>query len=475
VRELCQRVYSEAELPAYARGYAHLIAAEGYVAAGDRDAAQAEFERIAGETAYPEVHRMEARERVGEVARQAAGLPARDPEATRTHVEPVDRFAAEVFVAPDGDDAADGTAAHPVATLSRARDLVRQRKVGTPGAILVRVGAGEYTVGETFALTAEDGGVEGAPVVYRAEGGKAVFYGGRRLSGFRIVTDEGVLARLPEEARGSVYECDLRAQGITDYGELRTRGIGQPPSPPTLELYVYGVPMTPARWPNEGFVKIRELVDPGDPAAGRPATIGYLDDRHARWAEAEDVWLFGYFHWLWADAAIKVGSIDTAARTLTTAEPYTYGGGMDNGQGIQYYALNLLEEIDAPGEWYLDRTAGVLYLYPPTDPAGATIEVGMFAGPMVTMQGVSNVRLEGLAFDLGRYQGLVLTDATDCLIAGCTVSRMADSGVLVHGGARVTLLGCDVHTTGRRGTEIIGGDRATLTPGGHVVEDCVIH
>ena len=475
VRELCRRVYSETELPAYARGYAHLIAAESYVAAKELGGAQAEFERIAGEAAYPEVYRMEARERVGEVARQAAGLPARDLEATRTHVEPVDRFAAEVFVAPDGDDAADGTAGHPVATLSRARDLVRQLRARTPGAIVVRVGAGEYLVDETFTLTAEDGGAEGAPVVYRAEGGKAVFYGGRRLRDFRIVTDEGVLASLPEEARGRVYECDLRAQGITDYGELRTRGFSQPPSPPTLELYVDGVPMTPARWPNEGFVKIRELVDPGDPATGRPATIGYLDDRHARWAEAGDVWLFGYFRWLWADAAIKVGRIDTAARTLTTAEPYNYGGGMDNGQGIQYYAFNLLEEIDAPGEWYLDRTAGVLYLYPPTDPAGATIEVGMFAGPMVTVRDVSNVRLEGLTFDLGRYQGLVLEDATDCVIAGCTVSRMADSGVLVHGGARVTLLGCDIHTTGRRGTEIIGGDRATLAPGGHVVENCVIH
>jgi hypothetical protein len=471
VRTLCERVYSEPELPAYARSYADLIAAEAYVADDMLGEARAAFERIAGEASYPGVHRMEARERAAEVARQAEGLPPRDIEATRTHIDEVTDFAADVFVAPGGDDAADGAAARPVASLTRARDLVRQHKAATPGAIVVHVAAGEYHVRETLALTAEDGGAPGAPVVYRAEGGKATFYGGQRLTGFAPVTDQAVLARLPEEARGKVYACDLAALGVTDYGERRDRGFGLPPSPPTLELYVDGRPMTPARWPNEGFVKIGELVDPG---AGHPAVFTYLDDRHARWAQADDVWLFGYFHWLWADAAIKVGKIDPVARTVTTAEAYPYGGGMDNGQGIQYYALNLLEEIDTPGEWYLDRKAGKLYLYPPTDPNAATIEIGMFSAPMVTMRGVSHVQLEGLTFDLGRYQGLVLEDSSDCLIAGCTVSRMADSGVLVHGGERVTLLGCDIRLMGRRGTEVIGGDRATLTPGGHVVENCVI-
>jgi parallel beta-helix repeat protein len=69
----------------------------------------------------------------------------------------------------------------------------------------------------------------------------------------------------------------------------------------------------------------------------------------------------------------------------------------------------------------------------------------------------------------------VLGDCSDCLIAGCTVSRMADNGIVIRDGARNMLLGCDVHTIGRRATEVIGGDRETLTPGGHVVENCRIY
>lgn len=99
----------------------------------------------------------------------------------------------------------------------------------------------------------------------------------------------------------------------------------------------------------------------------------------------------------------------------------------------------------------------------------------MFSGPMITMEGVSHVRLEGLTLDLGRYRGIVMQGCSDCLVVGCTVRRMADNGVMVHGGQRVSLHSCDVHTIGRRATEVIGGDRATLTPGEHWVENCRIH
>ena len=52
---------------------------------------------------------------------------------------------------------------------------------------------------------------------------------------------------------------------------------------------------------------------------------------------------------------------------------------------------------------------------------------------------------------------------------------MAGNGISILGGARNTLLSCDVHTIGRRATEVTGGDRETLTPGGHVVANCRIH
>ena len=475
VRAACTALMSSADVPAALRSYAHLRIAQSHAAEGEPDLAKAEYAKIAAAADYPDVHRQEAEDCVAEIDRVAQGLPARDPAASRTTVTQIAQFAAEVFVSPDGDDANDGSAQRPVATLQRARDLVR--RIDTDGPIAVNVLPGEYVVTGPLQLTTEDSGRPDAPVVYRAtEPGRAEFYGGTRIGGFGPVTDPEVLARLPEEGRGEVLQCDLRARGIDHFGELAVRGFGQPPSPPTLELFVNGEPMTLARWPNSGFVGIAELLEPGNKNEGKPSVFKYLDDRHQRWTEAEEPWLFGYFRYLWADATIKVSRIDPEARTVTCDEAYNYGGpGMHTGQGIQYYAFNLLEEIDEPGEWYLDRETGILYLYPPADPATATVEIGLLSTPMVTMDNVTDVRFEGLVFDLSRYHGLILTDCSRCLIAGCTVSRMAGNGITISGGEGNGLLGCDIHTIGRRASEVIGGDRATLTPGRHFVENCRIH
>ena len=478
VRELCQQVVDAEDVPVHFRSYGQLRIAQSYMAKKKLADARAVYDAIAANESYPEVHRYEARECAKEIARKKQGLPPRDPAASRTLVPTIDTFAAEVHVGPNGNDANDGSIASPFATLARARDAVRAFKAkGTTGAIGVRILPGEYQVKETLELTAEDSGAAGAPVVYRAEAkGTSVFYGGARLTGFRPVSDAAVRARIPAEAQAHVLKCDLKALGITEYGELKVRGCGQPPSPPTLELFIDRLPMTLARWPNEGFVGIRKLIEGGDKSKGIASVFEYDSDRHERWLQANDPWLFGYFHFLWADATAKIGKIDPEKRTITTAEAYRYGGrGMSTRQHIQYYAFNLLEEIDRPGEWYLDRQAGVLYVYPPCDLARASVEIGLLPVPMITMENVKHLRIEGLTFDLARYNGIVAKDCEDCLIAACTVSRMAGNGITIRDGSRNSLIGCDVHTIGRRATEVIGGERETLTPGNHLVENCRIH
>ena len=478
VRSLCRELVHSTDAPAHFRSYADLRIAQSYLQQGNCSEARTTYLDIAKNESYPAVHRAEAKVSANELEAASKGRPGRSTNSTQTEVPDVGVPAAEVFVSTKGDDSNSGSMRHPFATLVRARDEVRTlRGRGAEGAIAVTVMPGRYDVRESLVLGPEDSGSATGPVIYRAQKkGTAVFYGGRRLSGFEPVTDNAILRRLPIGSRDKVKQCDLKAPGINDYGQLKVRGFAQPPSPPTLELYVDGAAMTLARWPNEGFVGIRNLIEAGSKSSGEPSVFEYDSDRHERWIDASDGWLFGYFHFLWADATIKIGKIDPSTRILTTAEPYNYGGrGMSTRQGIQYYAFNLLEEIDAPGEWYLERKTGILYLYPPSELFTSVVEIGMLSAPMITMDKVSNVRIEGLRFDLARYNGIVAKDCTDCSLIRCTVSRMAGNGIMIHGGKENRLIGCDVHTIGRRAIEVIGGDRATLTPGGHLVENCRIH
>jgi hypothetical protein len=473
------KVLALTNAPEHYKSYTHLRIAQSYRAEKNLGAAKMEYEKISTNEAYPTVHRDEALECVKELDRVAQGLPPRDPLSSRVKVQPISSFAASVYVAPDGNDANDGSQQKPFATLSKARDAVRKIKArGVTGAIGVLIQPGEYPLMETFSLTSEDSGSEKVPIVYRAvKKGTATFYGGIRLSGFKPVTDSDLLARLPAESRGKVMQCDLRALEITDTGHLQVRGFGQPPAPPTVELFFNGKPMTLARWPNTGFVQIKNLVSPGDKNKRIPSVIEYEDERPARWTKAKDLWLFGYFKYLWADATIKVASIDPQAKTMTTAEAYEYGvgAGMDPQQGIIYYAFNLLEELDMPGEWVLERDSGILFFYPPSDVAKATVEIGLLSKPMITMENVTNVRIEGLQFDLGRFDAIHIKNSAHCLVAGCIVKRFAGNGITIKGGRENGLLGCDIHTIGRRATEVMGGDRKTLTPAKHFVENCQIH
>ena len=139
---------------------------------------------------------------------------------------------------------------------------------------------GRYNVGKTFELTQEDSGTEQAPIVYGAfPGENPVLSGGMQVKGFAPVTAPEILARLPEEARGNVWQADLKAQGISDGGSLEPRGYGLSgyPCHPWVDLYFDGKPMPLARWPNTGFVKVGAVYGgQADTAeSGKPGAFQY--------------------------------------------------------------------------------------------------------------------------------------------------------------------------------------------------------
>ena len=455
--------------------HAMLCTAHAFMRERNYSAAVDVLERVRGLAQAPAHHRAEAQERIREIQRTQRGAPARDPAASRVKVPPFPKPAVALYVATDGSDANAGTPEKPFATLDRARDALRASKVRGPlprGGATVFVNGGSYQVAETFELDDRDSGTPDAPVVYRAmPGQKPVFTGGVRVGGFGPVTDAAALERIPAPARGKVVKADLEAQGITDCGQVTVRGYGVPryPCRPWVDLYFNGVPRQLARWPNKGFVKVGEVH------AGRyrtkdsrkPGVFEYDGDRPRRWSQAKDVWMFGLWGHLWAGRCVRAASFDLDRRQVATAHSTSYGFR----EGQPFYYLNLLEELDQPGEWHIDREAGTLYLYPPADVATAVVELPIFSQPFVKMDNVSHVTLLGLTFDLGRTDGAAIAGGRQNLLAGCTFRRLGGNGVIVHGGTGHGVLGCDIHRVGAGGLRVRGGDYKTLTPARHFVEN----
>lgn len=388
-------------------------------------------------------------------------------------------------VAPQGSDTANGTPEHPFLTLERARDAIRALKAKgplPPSGVEILIHPGTYRVTQSFRLTQEDSGTPNAPIVYRATGPSTpVFTGGVQLRDFKVVDDPAVLARLPESARGKVWETDLARVGVTNLVPFELGGFSSGRGFKThaaMELFVNGEPMTLARWPNEGFVMTGEVPGPltlpaWDRKLGSPEGRFRFDgDRPARWVGEPDAWLYGYWFWDWADSYEKIEAIDLEKREITLAKPWHAYGYRKN---QRYHAINLLAELDAPGEWYLDRARNRVVLFPKTDPRAAVIELSVAPFPLVEVRKASHLRFEGLLWENGAADGVLLEDSESCQILGCTVQKMAGNGLEIRDGRQIAIVSSDLHTLGRGGIALTGGNRKTLTPSEHRVENCHIH
>ncbi len=457
-----------------------LRVAQQAVAQGKWADAKTAYSALLQRPNVPPHHRWEAEESLREIERIEKGLPARDPAASRVARPVRPKAAVSLHVAPGGDDANPGTKEKPFRSPERARDALRSLKQsgGLPvGGAEVLLHAGEYPAAQTFELTAQDSGTEASPIVYRAaEGETPTFRGGIRVSGFQPVADAGILARLPEESRGKVLCTDLKPLGVKNVKPLELGGFCSGRgfrTHPTQELYFNGKAMQLARWPNQGFVPVRDIVvKDGEPVWGivgsKTGRFLYEGDRPQRWLKENDAWLYGYWFWGWADSYERIASIDAAKQEITLTPPFsTYG----YRKGQPYCAVNVLAEIDMPGEWYLDRSSMMLYFWPPSDPSQATVELAVNDFPFVKMQGASYVSLEGITWELGGGDAIYINESHHCLVAGCTVRRCAGNGIEINGGTDNGILSCTIHSLGRGGVTLNGGNRKTLAPGRHFLEN----
>jgi len=383
-----------------------------------------------------------------------------------------------------GDDANPGTSGQPFATLERARDAVRERRRASgglpPGGVTVTLSGGTHPRSAAFELTAEDSGTEEAPIVYASAAGEmAVLFGGAVLPSdrFRPVDDAVLLARLIcPLARKKLRVCDLKAHGIEEYGQLKRRGFALPTPPPPLELFVDGARMPLARYPNEGHLRMARVVDKGPVQADadfrtRGGAFICDDERLKHWTAAEEVWLNGVFSKDWAWSFNRISKLDAGTGNITLAYGETYGVLQWN-QDF-FYAENLFEELDAPGEYFMDRLTGKLYLIPPDRFEDARITVSTLDGPMVRLENARHVTFRNLVFDTGREYA-IKGNGQALRIESCEFVRLGLGAVRLRG-TRNLIDSCHIHHVGGTAIALEGGDWQTLAPSGTEVRNCRIH
>ena len=276
---------------------------------------------------------------------------------------PAVSFSQRIYLSPGGNDSNPGSRDKPLASLTAARDkareLRRSNKVSGPVEIIAL--PGEYFMLQPLILTEEDSGTEGTELIFKAEtGSRAVFRGGVRLGGFEKTNDGMWKAFVPQVAwYNSYFE----------------------------QLYVNGRRAVRARTPDKGFYNVRNAAESvlikGDEPVPKLALHNIkLDSADAlflkNFSEKDFRDAVVTFYHKWDNTMKHIEGFDASVSTI-----YVTGTGMQPWNKIdsqtRYYIDNFKSALNAPGEWYLDRS-GYLYYVPQQD---EVIETTSFFAPVL--------------------------------------------------------------------------------------------
>ncbi len=434
---------------------------------------------------------------------------------TATHAQPV----IEIYADPKGKIGAKGTINDPINSISAALSLARSKSSKSVQNIKIILRKGIYLIDSTVEVVQGKTWNTSIPLsieAYKKE--EVILHGGRIISAALIkpVTDEEFGNRFIPEVRKKIRQVNLSDAGIRDLGKLRPVGFGRPYGPAWMEIFINGLPGKIARWPNNGTVPIHSVIDTGSiPRRGdtinRGGVFTYAEtDRPSRWKEPQKAWISGFFMWGYAADAVPLKNIDTLNKTISTQIPTMYGYGSGK-PWRAWYAYNLPEEIDMPGEYYVDEIKKVLYFLPPDKLE--KLEVSVLEAPLMALEGVSSVTLKNLHFTCSRGMGISMENTQGVRITGCTLNNLGMMAIFMGRGiepqpdisrpvtgktvSRIvgSLVGhqynqstydrlagknngienCKIYNTGAGGIYFSGGNRITLEPGNSYVKNCSIH
>ena len=260
-----------------------------------------------------------------------------------------------------------------------------------------------------------------------------------------------------------------RVPGLRILGEehLLLRPLRQPPCPyPPLEgsqysghllpwvtahseLFFNGERMVLARYPNDKHTYTGKVVNPGTRIRTYAAIywtnnvaeiedyIGEklespvfnadkLRDKLSQWKDAKDIWVNIWAN-EYADMNLKISGIDHKTNNISLAQPVNYA--LASNRHARFF--NILEEIDRPGEWYLDRDTKIAYLYPPSDLCEAAIELSILEEPVIKVIGASNLRFEGIAVESSCGHGIQLIGGDGNVISNCSIKNIGINGIFI--------------------------------------------
>lgn len=332
--------------------------------------------------------------------------------------------------------------------------------------VVIELQPGIYRLASPIELNRSHSGSPDAPLVIRvAGGGRATFYGSTRLEAHAASADAPLSPAMA--ASSPLLQIDLPEDVFLRLQPEQPRGFPLPPRRSPVEFFVGRKRLVSARWPNDGYFIPQVLDnDQRSPELAVPAA------QIKHWAlERDTLWVGGYWGFDWHYETAPVARLDPGRGAMVLAP---LSGPYQIQRQPRFFVYNALSELDAPGEYFLDRPGRRVLYYPPTGAVEPQeVEVPVLEH-LLRINDSSDIRFENIGFAYALGDALKIIDAHRVTFSGCFIGHTGSRGAVISGGSGDTLSRCVVTDTGETGVEMTGGDRSTLEPAGHAIDHSII-
>ena len=364
----------------------------------------------------------------------------------------------------------------PNQSLEEARDRARAIR-----ATRIRVLEGTYRLDRPLTLGPEDSGV-----VWEAEG--SVIVSGAANLTWRSPRADEIPASVPAGARSHLLMADLPGPvpgfsgGFSSsqcFSHDQTEIVPKWSEFP-ISVFDGGRRLPCARWPRHGMTTTgkcfgKELFI-NDLPTYREGVFAFenrdfpMPDLSA-WERERDLWCYILTPWDYTDTYTQITNVNATSRTLAIDMTHVFGNRIRTGR--EYFVFNSFSELNAPGTWAVDRAARKIYLWPSDDVRSSPVVA--WSDGLLRAKGVSDVVISGFTFEATRSTALDFEDCTNVVVRKSTVRNTSGTGMRIMRGRGNAVVGCDLYELGQGGVWMCGGERRTLTPANHVVDNCHIH
>lgn len=408
-----------------------------------------------------------------------------------------------LYVAENGNDENSGSVDSPLLTLEGAKEKLRALRgenTGIPAEVIFRGGTYRFKKGVSFSEL--DSGSEAGDVIYRAQDGEKVYFKGSMeldVNKGKPVSDENIKSRMYPEIAEKVVQFNLMEQGFP-YRLSRMNKVrysyplgGEGSHQEYVNIYLNGAAQIIAQWPNgdDGFVKWVEVVEKGDVQGGtKGGAFRYTEDNPERWLNADNAWLGGYHGYDYQYERTSLGSIDVENKAIWLAHPA--GSSVKSTESRRWKIFNLLEEIDSPGEWFIDYKTMILYYYPPYTLKDATLEIAYLDEHMINIENAEHITFSGIEFAETRRLGFYMKDVKNITVDKCNFTNMESNVIFIDGSEKAvtdshwwqrqkingsyncSFTNCVFYNIGGTCFEMTGGNVDTLEKSNNRIENCVM-